>query len=472
MKVNEPPKATGNRDLVRKRLEVARAKPGAKETVTVEWRGQQKSIEVIDMPVEVLYYNPETHRIRAQRSQDPERNAGLEDAPWSQESQDYLHALLMGEPGDPLKVDPRFEELKQDLQDHGQTEPGIITPTGILVNGNTRRAALREIGEQNIRVGVLDDDWGWDDLNAVELSLQLRKDLKREYSFLNYLLAVQEQLALGRSETDVAKDFRQKPSSIARARWILAFINEAIARSETQVGDTAAKLRLIDFEGHKGKLEELYRTYMVVQASDPDGAETLRETRLVALLVEKAKTDNRLIDQDFFKDYLAPQIKGVDLDEQSAQDSKVKIPGLSATVAAPSKSAQRARALADKVLQNAAITRSTSATTAATQSATTFIDHVSDAMERGLDKAGRSSRLKKAKQAAPDRLLAAAEDIKQCSGDVASARAGAGLDEDALDDAASELRDALRALAEQVKRTTEEPGPGLKWLLAAAVVEG
>ena len=44
--------------------------------------------------------------------------------------------------------------------------------------------------------------------------------------------------------------------------------------------------------------------------------------------------------------------------------------------------------------------------------------------------------------------------------------------EDALDDAASELRDALRALAEQVKRTTEEPGPGLKWLLAAAVVEG
>jgi len=472
MNVNEPPKAQGNRDLVRKRLEVARTKPGAKETVTVEWRGQQKSVEVIDMPVDVLYYNPETHRIRAQRSQDPERNASLENAPWSQESQDYLHVLLMGEPGDPLKIDPRFEELKEDLKDHGQTDPGIITPTGILVNGNTRRAALREIGTQNIRVGVLDDDWGWDDLNAVELSLQLRKDLKREYSFLNYLLAVQEQLALGRSETDVAKDFRQKPTSIARARWILAFINEAITRSETQIGNTSAKLRLIDFEGHKGKLEELYRTFTVVQATDPDGAETLRETRLVALLVEKAKTDNRLIDKDFFKDYLTPVIKDVDLHDQTAAEPEVTIPGLSATVAAPSKSAQRARALADRVLQNAAITRSASATTEATQSAASFIGHVSDAMERSLEKAGRSNRLKKAKQAAPDRLLAAAEDIKQCSGDVASARAGAGLDEDALDDAASELREAIRDLAEQVQRTTDEPGPGLAWLLAAAVVEG
>lgn len=473
MSEKEPPKAPGNRELVSKRLDVARNKPGAKETVTVEWRGQQKSIEVIDIPVDALYYNPETHRIRAQLSLDPQRYQVLQDSPWSQESQEYLHALLMGEPGDPLKIDPRFEELKQDLQDHGQTDPGIITPSGILVNGNTRRAALREIGSLNIRVGVLDDDWSWGDLNAVELSLQLRKDLKREYSFLNYLLAVQEQLSQGRSEADVAKEFRQKATTIARARWILAFINEAITRSETLVNDSSAKLRLIDFEGHKGKLEELYGTYTKVQATDPDGAETLRETRLVALLVEKAKTDNRLIDQDFFETYLSPQIKGIDVDPPASTSAEVKIPGLTATVMAPSKSAQRAKSLADKVLKAVAVSRSKTAPPAEAQAASSLLDQVSSAMEQSLDKAGRSTRLKKAKQAAPDRLQMAAEEVRQCSSEVASARAGAGLDDDALDDAASDLRDAIRDLAEQVQRTTTvDRGPGLGWLLAAAVAEG
>ena len=52
-----------------------------------------------------------------------------------------------------------------------------------------------------------------------------------------------------------------------------------------------------------------------------------------------------------------------------------------------------------------------------------------------------------------------------------AARASTGLDEDALDDAATALRAALRGLAEQLQRTVKEPGPGLEWILAAATVE-
>lgn len=83
-----------NRELVAQRLKELRNGQGVPETLTVEWRGKPTHVEVIDMPVEVLRYNPGTHRIRAQRAYDPARDRTLAEDPWSPESQDYLHSLL------------------------------------------------------------------------------------------------------------------------------------------------------------------------------------------------------------------------------------------------------------------------------------------------------------------------------------------------------------------------------------------
>src|SRR5690606_16688683 len=113
--------------------------------VTVDWRGQQKHLIVITMPVGMLYFNPDTHRIRAQKTLDPERNTILEELPWSEDAQQYLHKLLTCKPSDPNSIDPDFIALRDELDQFGQKEPGIITPDGILVDGNTRCAALREL---------------------------------------------------------------------------------------------------------------------------------------------------------------------------------------------------------------------------------------------------------------------------------------------------------------------------------------
>jgi len=42
-----------------------------------------------------------------------------------------------------------------DLKDHGQREPALISRASVLVNGNTRQAALKLLGWERIRVGVL-----------------------------------------------------------------------------------------------------------------------------------------------------------------------------------------------------------------------------------------------------------------------------------------------------------------------------
>lgn len=178
--LQNPPNADDVQKVVEERIRALDTIKGAQETVTVEWRGQQHHIPVISMPVDLLHYNPDTHRIRAQRSIDPDREQDLEADPFGESAQNYLHQLLMGDPSDPSKIDPSFTALKDDLREHGQSEPGIVTRSGVLVNGNTRQAALKELGEKNIRVGVLPPDAGHDDLQSIELSLQLRKDHRRE----------------------------------------------------------------------------------------------------------------------------------------------------------------------------------------------------------------------------------------------------------------------------------------------------
>src|ERR1051326_6646465 len=159
------PQAARIGELVKERLSEARREDG--EKISVEWRGQNRHLYVISMPTDLLYYNPQTHRIRAQRSLDPARDRALDQDPWSEEGQLYLDTLLKCQPSDPDRTDPAFTELCEDLEQFGQKDPGLITPDGVLVNGNTRCAALRHLGEKNIRVGVLPDTATWDDVNTV-----------------------------------------------------------------------------------------------------------------------------------------------------------------------------------------------------------------------------------------------------------------------------------------------------------------
>ena len=249
-----PANAEDVQAIVKERLAALRAHAGTRETVTVEFRGHQMHLPVIDMPISLLKYNPDTHRIRAQRTLEPTREETLQSDPFGDSAQQYLHDLLRGEPEDPTREDPTFAALKDDLAVHGQAEPGIIRRSGVLINGNTRCAALNELSREHIRVGVLPPDAGDDDFQAIELALQLRKDHKRDYSFVNKLLAIDERIAAGRPTAEVARDFRVRESTLDRFVWILDLIREAIDRSQQEVDDGAmTQMRLVDFESHQGK---------------------------------------------------------------------------------------------------------------------------------------------------------------------------------------------------------------------------
>ena len=460
--MNQPPAAARVAQVIEARL--AAQEDGLNETATVEWRGSQRTIPVITMPVALLSYNPETHRIRAQRTLDPTRDAVVESDPFGVDAQNYLRDLLRGDPKDPSRPDPEYEALREDLAAHGQTDPGVITRAGVLINGNTRCAALQELGRDDIRVGVLPTDAAHDDFVRLELSLQLRKEYKRQYSFVNFLLAIDDQLQAGKPPEVIQHDFRIKQQTFDRARWILDLIRNAITRSEVDgPGGETICLRLVDFKDHQGKLEELYRTYVTTKSRSSQEAEALREARLLALVFDKSKTDLRLIETDFYPAYLEKRLAGSGIEAETVATKPANIPGLQVRAQQTSPQVARLRAVADKVLKAQALT----AAGVSDSASEALLSGVGSALEAALDDSGRNQRLKKRRLAPAERLSDVNDGLELCLDAVRGARATGDFQADELEDQLVELRHHLRALAGLVERD-DPAGEGLAWLREVA----
>lgn len=460
----QPREAAGNRELVAQRLKELRNGSGIAETLTVEWRGKPTHVEVIDMPVEVLHYNPGTHRIRAQRAYDPVRDRALDEDPWSPESQGYLHYLLKALPADPSKTDKAFDELTESLREYQQNEPGLITRDGILVNGNTRRAALKELGRTSMRVGVLPESCEWSDIHAVELSLQLRPDTRRDYSYINHLLAVEEQVKLGKPLLEIARNFHTTTPACDRDLWILAQLRDLLGRSATGT----VSLRLMDFEEAKERFFELYRAYNTECARNRERADLMKEGRLAAIVLEFAKTDVRFIQPDFHERFLDQRLPA-DLRPAPAQEtSAVAIPGLGRTIQGAGARVTAAKALTDSLLRAKAVKAVGSTATPEEQTAAAeFLENAHEVFDEALEFAGKEIRLRKKRLVAPDRVTDACKDLEQCVTDLVLARGNGSLDEGAFDDALLQLRIILERVAVEAGKSVPLPGEGLTWLNGA-----
>ncbi|MFJ9552656.1 hypothetical protein ACIRPH_02500 [Nocardiopsis sp. NPDC101807] len=466
--IAETPGSSTVRARVEARLEEANRADGAPETVRVEWRGQPANFKVVTVPLEDLLYNPETHRIRAQRSHDPVFDAKLAEDPWSKESQDYLHRLLQCKPDNPDATDPDFEKLKEDLQEYGQKDAGIITPSGILVNGNTRCAALRDLNRNVFRAAVLPATATWADIAAVELELQLRKDRRRDYSYINRLIAVHEQTSAGRTPQELGKDFRTTPKMIERDLWVYEFISDAIERSRGELGGGGTtSLRLMDFEGHQETLSELHRSYH--KATDTGKAEALRENRLLAIVLGTAKTKVRYVGHDFHNAYLVPKLGEEFAQSGKPVDEAFSLPGLDLGEDLPllgdEPDTLRARAFTDRVLRARARQAAASQLTAEEASeARTVLEQVKEAVEQGVHEAEWVDRRAKRKSAAAKTLQEAAKLVSESTQQASQARSQDLMEHRALDESLLELATALKKLSRVASRGVEEPGPGLSWL--------
>lgn len=460
------PNVTEISGIIEMRLAALAERTDNLETVAIEWRGKSINVPVITMPVDLLAYNPDTHRIRAQRETDPAGARALAGDPFGTEAQGYLHRLLMGDPKDPSKIDPSFTALQEDLRVHGQNDPGIITRAGVLINGNTRRAALKENSHEHIRVGILPSDASAEDVHGIELSLQLRQDHRREYSFMNYLLALDEQVAEGVPPTAIQKKFRILSTAFDRNLWILNFVRDAIKRSmvTTESGQVAS-LKLVDFESHKAKLEEVYRAFVAASKRSPDEGRALCEQRLLAILFDKSKTDLRLIQPDFVERYMKSVLPAY------SDGPDVSIPGVSLKIPGDSANVRALQALTDSVLHAKSVASiGSKATPNELEAASQSMAELGRVLEKALDHAGRQDRLKQRKVAAADRISDACEDLDLAIEEVSRARAASQFEFNDVDEALLGLKSCLEKLGTIVARGEGSASDGVEWIKAVCAI--
>ncbi|MBD5145450.1 MAG: hypothetical protein HDT21_06000 [Ruminococcus sp.] len=193
------------------------------EKYQIDYRGKYRPLSVIEVPIEMLVYRIENIRTKSLQKQwlaqhrDLPRDLFVSD-PFSIEAQETQHQVLK------LLIDK--ENLLKTFKNNDklqQTEPLICSNDGIVVNGNRRLCAWRELYYNNkikyahfqtVRVAVLPDSdpQGMYDL---EIALQIRSDMKAEYVWHTIAADYQEKFDLGMDIGILAEKQNKKPEEIS-----------------------------------------------------------------------------------------------------------------------------------------------------------------------------------------------------------------------------------------------------------------
>jgi hypothetical protein len=166
--------------------------------------GLKKMFEVYRLPTKLLAFNIRNGRFAAElRAKEKQLKRKLD--PLEKADATEIRSLL-------LALDPHATLLlKNDLKSVGQTEPGIITHDGYVINGNRRMAILQELHSENstgkfeyLEVHVLPSIVSEKDLWRIEAGLQLSRDKRLDYGPVNDLLKIREGLQSGLSAREIA----------------------------------------------------------------------------------------------------------------------------------------------------------------------------------------------------------------------------------------------------------------------------
>ncbi len=305
---------------VKEALKAYHEEPGEKETAPLPWRGRQKLFPVVALDLDVVLLNTFSHRLQAVLEGERDASAVGQD-PWSSESQRLITELLK-------RRHRNFVKLKDSLRLEGQRDPGIITRKGVLLNANTRAAALRELGDPEkrwIRVAVLPDDAEPSELAQLELALQVQDPLKDKYQLTEELLFIEdmareygmspEQIAIDlRWASDDGRSKRHGADAVKQRRRILALIREM----QTLTDPT---LPLTVFDDKLEQLKALEQRYNGLLEDDSEAARSYRLNWLAAVLAGASSVHQlRAIDEEFAGEYLAPRLQENELLGEHAAD--------------------------------------------------------------------------------------------------------------------------------------------------------
>lgn len=129
-----------------------------------------------------------------------------------QSVQQQQHEILkkLAAKGKSGSVTPIIDVLQKD----GQRESILISSTGVVINGNRRLAAMREIGKDYVDCMVLPADATADEIVDIEANLQAKPETKLDYDWIGDAQLINRLVHMGRTPKEVADRLNRAESDI------------------------------------------------------------------------------------------------------------------------------------------------------------------------------------------------------------------------------------------------------------------
>lgn len=242
-----------NPTLDRDRVEFLAARDKRGPVAVPAWPRHDRELPLVEVEATWVRFSTMNHRTRAEQRREIHL-AGRPDLftadPLGSEAQDAQYRILSQQEG--------FTDLKADLQDRGQQEPAIITADGVLINGNRRSAALRSLywddnhlPARYVQCLILPEDANKDELVDLEAELQVARDFKQDYSWVNEALLIEELYDReGKNFSRVAKRMHREVGDVRALHEKLQQVHQLVALSQ------GARM-LVDFEDNESAFTEL-----------------------------------------------------------------------------------------------------------------------------------------------------------------------------------------------------------------------
>lgn len=193
-----------------------------------EFQDTRHSLPIIRIGIDVPVYRMLNYRTRTAQLKYIYDNEKPEDfftvGQENEEAQRVQHGILItyAKRGRAESVVPILDALRKEEQ----REPLIITTGGVVVNGNRRLAAMRELFAEDsslfsnfshVNCAVLPGNARPEDIKEIEVRLQMRSETKLPYEWVNESLAIQELLNNGKSFIDIARLMNKKKQEVELA---------------------------------------------------------------------------------------------------------------------------------------------------------------------------------------------------------------------------------------------------------------
>lgn len=108
------------------------------------------------------------------------------------------------------------------LQKDGQRERLLISSTAVVINGNRRLSAMRELGTEYVDCMVLPADATADEIVDIEANLQAKSETKLDYDWIGDAQLINRLVNMGRTPKEVAERLNRTKADIENSLQALA----------------------------------------------------------------------------------------------------------------------------------------------------------------------------------------------------------------------------------------------------------